>query len=164
MAVFGWSIAGWDWVTLIGGALQVGGVLLLVTDVVKTFRRVEDYRRRPQVVELGHAIDASVVFPVAVIGGQQPTTEERLERLESGLREVREQLQEETMRLRAEARQAADEAAERTVRHGDRRFVAIELALLGDTPSDKRRRLLSIGLIVFGVGLATIGSIGPGPA
>jgi len=150
-----------DWLVVLGGALQIGGVLVLVVDVVRTFRRLEEYGRRPQTIE-GTTLEAPVTLPRATVtGGAPPTVDERLGRLERGLDEIRVELPERIARAEAKARESSSEAAGRAVRHTDRRFDALEGALLGDTTRDKWRRLGSIAAIVLGLILATIGSVMP---
>lgn len=85
-----------------------------------------------------------MAFPATAVGGKEPTVRERLGRLEAQARELRIELLDTAARLRAEARDAASKAAERVRQGADDRFRAMERAILGDTPSDKRRRLFSI--------------------
>jgi hypothetical protein len=142
------DITGWDWWIVLGGVLQAGGVSLLAHDVISTFRRIEGYWRRPQTIEQIHTVDADIFVPPGVMSGQQPTIEERVERLEQSTQALREELQETKADLRSEAREVATDAAAAAMRHGERRFLALEAALLGDTRTDKWRRFASIGAVV----------------
>jgi hypothetical protein len=135
------NVSGWDWWIALGGTLQVAGVVLLVSDVTRSYAKQEKYRTRSQVVEAGTIHAGATVFPVGVVGGQQPSTDERLARLEKAVGDLRTDLQTTAADLRTEAREAASEAAGRATRHGDRRVSALEIALLGDTRRDKGRRL-----------------------
>lgn len=156
-----WSIAGSEWWIVVGGSLQALGVVVLVVDVTASFRRLRTYRHREKKVPIGQAVETDMAFPITPVGGKQPTLEERIDRLEGQVRELRIELQETAARLRSDARDAASDAAQRVWHRSDDQFRALEGALLGDTRKDKVRRLASIAAIAFGVVLATIGSVAP---
>lgn len=153
------NVHGWDWLVILGGALQAGGVLVLVVEIVRSSRRRQSYRTRPQVVEVGTIEATATVFSPRIVTEPPPPIEERVERLEEGLARLRNDLEERIGKLRADVRGAADEAAGRATRHGERRFEALERLILGETKLDRWVRGGSIVAIVLGVILATIGSV-----
>jgi hypothetical protein len=59
------------------------------------------------------------------------------------------------------ASETASASAELVRKSSEQRFTAFEQALLGDTRWDKGRRLARVAAIIFGVTLATIGSVAP---
>jgi hypothetical protein len=146
---------------VIGGALQVAGVLVLVVVIVRSSGREDRYRTRPQVVEPG-TIGAPAIVPTPrIITDPPPPIEDRMEQLESSVARLRNDLEALSGELRAEARNAADEAAGRATRHGERRFEALERLILGETALDGWVRVGSVVAVVLGVVLATIGSVAP---
>lgn len=152
------AVVGWDWWIVAGGALQAVGVLVLVIGVVRSARRTEEYETRPQVVEVGTIEATAAVFSPRIVVDPPPPIEDRVERLEDGLARLRNDLEESVAELRSKARAAADEAAGRATRHGERRFEAFE-RLLGETGLERWVRGLSIAAVVLGLILATIGSV-----
>jgi hypothetical protein len=148
-----------DWLVVLGGALQAAGVLVLVIEIVRSSRRRQAYRTRPQVVEVGTIEATATVFTPRIVTEPPPPIEDRVDRLEDGLVRLRNDLEERIGELHAEARDAADQAAGRATRHGERRFKALERLILGETRLDRWVRGGSIAAIVLGVILATIGSV-----
>jgi hypothetical protein len=136
--------------------------MALVIDIVTTFSRLERYRKRGQTVYVGSALEVNVAIPLpSVVGGKEPTTDERVDRLETRLTELGDELRDTKARLKTWASETSSASAEMVRKSSEQRFTAIEQALLGDTGLDKWRRLASIVAIVFGVALATIGSVAP---
>ena len=157
-------LAAWQWwpdsLLVIGGVMQAGGVLLLVADVRKAVEAAREYQHRPQVVEMSHAIEANVVVPTPTIGGGvKPTVEERVERLEGSLMELDEELADKAAAFNLRMQEVAQEAGDRAYRAAERRFSALERAVLGDTRRDIRRRVVSIALLVGGIVLASVGAV-----
>jgi hypothetical protein len=148
-----------DWLVVLGGALQAAGVLVLVIEIVRSSRRRQAYRTRSQVVEVGTIEATATVFTPRIVTEPPPPIEHRVDRLEDGLERLRNDLEERIGELRAEARDAADQAAGRATRHGEQRFQALERLILGETRLDRWVRGGSIAAIVLGVILATIGSV-----
>jgi hypothetical protein len=154
------NITGWDWWIVAGGALQVIGVAALVIDIVATFRRLERYRTRGRTVYAGSALEIDVAFPIgAVVGGGEPTIDERVDRLEARLTELGDDLRSTKARLKDWASETASASAELVRKSSEQRFTALEQALLGDTGWDKGRRIASVVAIALGVVIATIGSV-----
>jgi hypothetical protein len=154
------NVAGWDWWIVAGGALQTIGVTALVTDIVATFNRLERYRQRGRTIYAGAALEVDVDFPIgAVVGGKQPTLDERVDGLETRLTELGDELRDTKARLKDWASETASASAELVRKSSELRFRALEQALLGDTHWDKRRRLASVAAVVVGIILATIGSV-----
>lgn len=109
----------------------MAGVVVLVVDVVRGFERLDEYRRRPQVIEAA-TLEVRAEFPRgAVSGGARPTVEERLDQLERELGQVRDELGERMAGVEAEAREASSEAAGRAVQHSERRFSALSAPCWG---------------------------------
>jgi hypothetical protein len=150
----------WDVLVIAGALLEVGGGLLLVTDVVSSLKRQRAYRSRPQTVYVGASLSAEGSLMVAAItGGREPTVEERVAALEGSVRTLRDTIDEQRTTLRDELRKDAEQAARHVGMRADDRFDAIEAALLGESKSETRRRLASVGAVVLGVALATWGSV-----
>jgi hypothetical protein len=156
------NVIGWDWWIVAGGALQVIGVMALVIDIIATFNRLEGYRKRDRIVYAGSALEVGTAFPMgAVVGGREPTIDERVDRLETRLTELGDELRNTKARLKDWASETAAASAELVRKSSEQRFTAMEQALLGDTRWDKRRRVASVAAVVVGVTLATIGSVAP---
>jgi hypothetical protein len=152
-------MSGWDWWIVAGAALEVVGVLVLVVEIVRSSRRREAYETRDVVAEVGTVEARATVFSPRIVVDPPPPIEERADRLEEGLARLRNDVEELSTELRAAARRAADEAADRVTRHGERRFAALERLLLGETRIERWVRVGSIAAVVLGVILATIGSV-----
>ena len=156
------NVTRWDWWIVVGGALQVIGVTALVIDIAATFNRLEGYRKRGRTVYAGSALEVDVAIPIdAVVGGRGPTIDERVDRLETSLIQLGDELRNTKARLKDWASETASASAEMVRKSSEQRFTALEQAFLGDTGWDKGRRLASVVAIALGVTLATIGSVAP---
>lgn len=114
------SAPSWLVITLLvaGGVLEVGGVLLVLVEITRrraALRAFEAGRAVHHVRAVGDTLTTS--DSVTVTGGRPPTLEERVERLESGERARRDELQQTEQRLHASMEgkiRSGLEATERT--------------------------------------------------
>jgi hypothetical protein len=157
------NVRGWDWLVLVGGLLQVIGVVVLVIDVARSWRKLRAFRGRGRNVYLGGVAATGKALGMAAVlsGGHTPTTEERVAVLEDQMKATRDDLDAAKDELEERARQIANQAVELSERSTDDHFEAIESALLGDTVGDVRRRVGGVIAIALGIVLATIGGVVP---
>ncbi len=100
---------------------------------------------------------AEKMFPVgAVIGGAEPTVEQRLKRLEIKLAEEREQRDKAVRELKAHMIERINQSASSAHRSTRREIDALAVAAVA-RPSTQQ--WIAIGLFVFGLILITVGAL-----
>jgi hypothetical protein len=144
---------------LLGGVFELGGVVLAVLDLKRTREEMQRYERRPVTVYPGPArVEVGIPAPT-ISTGREPTTEERLERMEGQVRQLRDDVDSLPRDIRDQLRKEISEATERAEEGARDRLDALDALLKGVI----RPRLRGVVLVAVGIVLSVVGGVLPEP-
>lgn len=148
-------MTGWDWLVVAGGGLQVIGVAGLAWEI----RGLTRYLNRTHHVYGTDMISVTEFGNATVTGGRQPTPDERLDRMEAQVTEMRGRLDRMPAELAHKWRGDIAEQAARTERWMREALDDIERLALGLTPTRIRATKGFVAAVIVGLILATVGSV-----
>jgi hypothetical protein len=148
---------------ILGGALQVAGVVIVVFQIRGTLRRAKEFRRRPVTARARMVAASAAMGRPTVTTGREPTVEERVARVEEAIASAREELDSAKIQLRKDWRQDLAEAISDLAADLQTEDEALRALVLSVFEGRGRlgRWLQFAGpvLIVAGIALATWGAI-----
>jgi hypothetical protein len=139
---------------LIGGgaALELVGILLVVLDVREARRQARAVTQREQIIRpLGIAHERGIARAGTVIGGRQPSIDERVTRLEQQLRGLREEMEYRVDRITETVRADLADLVAGSAADAEGRDRQLRQFLADQLDAGIGRRVL--GAVLFGVGL-----------
>lgn len=145
---------------IVGFLMEAAGIALAVQEVNDRRKRVRAYQTRKQVVFGSGAAETSVVaFGMgAVVGGDPPTLEQRIEALEAGTTAMRAEIKEAARQAEKKAKDAAD-ALVRDVRHAIEQDVNGVREFLLDVTKPTRALWASLALLFSGLLLQSVANV-----
>jgi hypothetical protein len=150
---------------ILGGVLQVAGVVIVVLQIWETLKRAREYRRRPVSVKARTTGASEAAGGMTVESSREPTIEERLARVEQAVTGARADLNSTKAELRKEWRQELSETvADITADQREENDALVGLVLSvfeGRGMLGKLAQFAGAFLILLGIALATWGSIIP---
>jgi hypothetical protein len=151
-----WPISAEAALIVMGGTLQVAGVLTIVFEVLSTRGRLLDYLHRGKTALPGTK-RLGFTFPTPEVVAEPPSIETRVQRLEEGLASLRGTVEELPAKVTSDMRREIAEASERTTAYIQQDLRPLADFIVDDVKANRAVRILGVVLIVAGIASSTAG-------
>jgi hypothetical protein len=144
---------------VLGGALEVAGVVTVVVELRDSRRRVQAYLHRPQTVYLTPAYMSVTVPSPTVVTTPAPPIDTRVQRLEDGLAALRDTVEEMPTKIKSELRTDVSEASQRTSASIQDQLRPLATLIVDELNAHRGVQILGVVLIVAGIATSTAGGV-----
>lgn len=147
---------------IVGAVLQAGGFALVLLELLTLPKHVSEYEQR-DAKAYPRTISAKVtVHQPTVMGGDPPSLEERIDRLEDNLKGIRAKVGEQIDGLRAKIEQEADRVQEIVSEQSVYMDRKLERLIKGAAIGNLRLRWIALVLFIGGLAVSTWGALSGG--
>jgi hypothetical protein len=144
---------------VLGGALEVAGVVTVVVELRDSRRRLQAYMHRPQNVYITPAYMSFTATSPTVVTTPEPTIDTRVQRLEDGLAALRDTVEEMPTKIKSELRADVSEASQRTSASILDQLRPLATLIVDELNAHRGVQVLGVVLIVAGIAASTAGGV-----